>query len=77
MTGETQQIGTDMGEVDIDLSDGLRRIRVKQDTMAVAGLGYLAHGLDDAGLVIGVHDRDERRFGPQGLRDDFRPNAAI
>ena len=45
--------------VDGNLADGLHGVGVEEDALLVAELADLGDGLDDADLVVGVHDADE------------------
>lgn len=55
----------DVGGVDVDgdLADGLRGVRVEEDTSLAADAADRRDGLDHANLVVDRHDRDERRLG--------------
>ena len=67
-----KQIAAQRFYVERQLARGLDRVGVEECAGRVRALGQLAHGLDDAGLVVGEHDADELGIRP---RRCVRPSA--
>ena len=59
VAGEREHVDVVLLHVDRDLADGLDGVGVEEDALLVAELADLGDGLDDADLVVGVHDGDE------------------
>jgi hypothetical protein len=59
-----EQVDVQFGNVDWNLADRLCRICVQQGTVLMGDGGEFGDRLQNAGLVIGVHDRHQaRRLG--------------
>ncbi len=56
-----QQIGADRGDVERHLAGGLHRVAVKEGALRMRQRRDLRDRLDDAGLVVGEHNRNQRR----------------
>jgi hypothetical protein len=54
--GQGQQVDWRLAEIERQLADRLRRIRVKQDISRVAKLADAPYVLDHAGFIVDVHD---------------------
>ena len=54
------------GEVERELAGDLDGVGVEEGSGFVGDGGQFLDGLDDAGLVVGVHDGDEFGVGPEG-----------
>ena len=54
------------GEVEGELAGGLDGVGVEESAGCVGDGGEFGDGLDDAGLVVGVHDADEFGVGAEG-----------
>ncbi len=59
--GDRQQIDAERADIDRQLAGGLHRIGMKQRAALVRHRGELGDWLHGADLVVGVHDRHERR----------------
>jgi seryl-tRNA synthetase len=66
VTAETEKIDGCRLDIEVDFPSRLHGIRMNQRTGGVCQGGDFMHGGDDAGLVVGPHDGDER--------GDSRPN---
>ncbi len=64
---ERHQIHAERLHIDWQVRGGLDGVGVKQDAVPVTDFGDFADGVDCANLVVGVHDRDQRRFVAKGL----------
>ncbi len=58
---QCDEIGADRPGLDRDLAGGLDRVAMEQRAMPLRDLSDLGHRLDDAGLVVGIHHRYQRR----------------
>ena len=65
------------GEIDLLLARALNRIGVEKNAALRADFADLAHRLAHAGLVVGAHDRDEHRVGPDRAREVVRIDQAL
>ena len=72
--GDRQQIDLQLIDLRADLADRLRGVGVQRNLVLVADGGDLPQRLDRADLVVGVHDADQQRIGPDGRA--ARPPAA-
>ena len=65
VAGEAEQVAAQRLHIQRQLARALDRIRVEERARRVGRIGQHAHRLDHAGLVVGEHDADELRRGPQ------------
>ena len=66
MSGNREQIDLELVDVDRDFSCGLHGVGVEVDVGFFREAADFLERLHGAELVIGVHDADENRFGPDG-----------
>src|SRR4051812_42386097 len=62
---DAEEVRAKGGHVAIDASGALHGVDMKDAAGFVDDFGDLGDRLDDAGLVIGEHHRDERVLGPR------------
>src|SRR5262249_13081761 len=72
-----QQVHAQVIDVHGQLAKRLRRIGVHEDAVFPGNGGDLAHRLDRADLVVGVHDADERGAAINRLADGVEINKAV
>ena len=60
MRGQGDEIGTHGVDIPTNSTRGLDRVDVQEAARGVDEARYLRDGLDDAGFVVGGHDRHER-----------------
>jgi hypothetical protein len=65
LSGERHQVRRQAVEVEGQLARGLAGIGVERDAGGAGDHGNLLDGLDDARLIVGVHDRDQPGVRPQ------------
>jgi hypothetical protein len=75
VAGEREQVDVVGLHVDGNLADGLHGVGVEDDALLVAELADLGDGLDDADLVVRVHDADEDRLASSMAR--FRSSMSM
>ena len=56
---QAHEIDPELGHVDGDLACGLHRVGVNERAVGVRHLGDARHRLNNAGFVVGQHDRNE------------------
>ncbi len=61
VAGDEERVAAKRRHRQRDLAERLNRIHHQRRAMGTAERGNLGHGLDDAGLVVGGHERDKRR----------------
>mmetsp|Transcript_6707 Transcript_6707/g.14649 ORF Transcript_6707/g.14649 Transcript_6707/m.14649 type:complete len:368 (-) Transcript_6707:290-1393(-) len=71
------QVDAELVHVDSDLANRLRCIDVEEDLALLAELADLLNRLDDANLVVDVHDRDEARVGAHRRRELVHVDQAV
>jgi hypothetical protein len=59
--GDGEQIDVELAHVDAQLADRLRRVGVHESASGMGAAGDLRDGLNNARLVVGMHDGDQRR----------------
>ena len=69
VAGEREHVDVLRLDVDLDVADGLYRVRVEDDAVLFAHSADLGDGLDGADLVVGIHDGHERRVLTDGVLD--------
>ncbi len=77
VAGEREQVDVVRLHVDGDLADGLHGVGVEDDALLVAELADLGDGLDDADLVVRVHDADEDGLVVHGALQVFDVDEAV
>ena len=63
--GQAHQVDRQLGQVDLHLAGGLRRVDVEDDAALAAERADRRDVLDHADLVVHEHHRDQDRVGPQ------------
>ena len=77
VAGEREDVDVVGDDVDGNLAAGLHRVGVEEDVALVAEFADLADGLDDADLVVGVHDADEDGVVVHGALEVFDVDQAV
>ena len=74
---EGQEIDTERLHLDGEFAGDLNGVGVGKDALAATDGGDFLDGEHDAGLVVGVHDRDDGGVGSDGLFEDVEVEGAI
>jgi seryl-tRNA synthetase len=75
---EAEEIDGHRVDREVDLPNGLNRVRMHQGSGRMSDLDNLAHRRDDSGLVVRPHDGDERRSaGLNKMAQGIEIDAAI
>ena len=77
VAGQREQVDPEPVDVQVEKARGLNGVRVDRDTPRAARARDLGHRLDGADLVIGEHDADEARVGPEGRDQGRRIDDAV
>ena len=77
VAGDGHDVDVVGDDVDGDLADGLDGVAVEEHALLVAELADLLHGLDDADLVVCVHDADENGLVVHGALEVFDVDEAV
>ena len=62
MSGDGHQVDAIFLHVDRNLSDGLHRIHMQEDTFFFGDLSDFGDGLNDTDFIVRVHDRNQNRL---------------
>ena len=74
---EAHQVDLQLLQVDLDLAGGLGRIDVEEDLALTQHLADGGNVLDDADLVVDVHDRDQDGVRPDGGLQVLQVDQAV
>ena len=77
VAGQRQHVHGQLGQIDVDLAHGLDRVGVEQHALGLAQGGDLRDGENDAGFVVGVHDRDDGRVLADGAGQLVKVQVAL
>src|SRR6267378_1614304 len=77
VAGDGEQVDIVLLDVDWNFANRLHTIDSEDDAVFLGNLADFRHGIDDANLVVGIHDGDENCFRRDGFTHVFRVDAAI
>ena len=67
VSGHRQSVTAERLDGEVELPDGLDGVAVEVDASLPAEAGHLSGRLQDSGLVVGQHHRDEARVRAEGV----------
>jgi hypothetical protein len=77
VAGDREQVDVELSNADRDLAERLRGVGVNERARSVRESGELFDRLQHTGLVVRVHDRDERRVPVDGFTGGVHACATI
>src|SRR6266853_2909655 len=77
VAGYREQVNVVLLDVDWNFADRLHTIDGEDNAVFLGNLADFRHGIDDANLVVGIHDGDKNCFRRNGFTHVFRVDAAI
>ena len=77
MARQGQQIDVLGRYVNVQVARCLDGVGMEQDALFPADCADLRNGLNGADFVVGVHNGDQRRVGPDGVSHFLPPNNAV
>src|SRR5712671_5841351 len=77
VAGYREQVNVVLLDVDRDFANRLHTIDREDDAVFLGNLADFRHRIDDANLIVGVHDGDQNRFRRNRFTHVFRVDAAI
>src|SRR6266853_209685 len=77
VAGYREQVDVVLLDVDWNLANGLHTIDGEDDAVFLGNLADFRHRIDDANLIVGIHDGDKNCFRRNRFTHIFRVDAAI
>src|SRR6267378_2940541 len=77
VAGDGEQVDIVLLDVDWDFANRLHTIDREDNAVFLGDLADFRHRIDDANLVVGIHDGDQNRFRRNRFTHVFRVDAAI
>src|SRR6266403_3078990 len=77
VAGDGEQVDIVLLDVDWDFADSLHTIDGENNAVFLGDLADFRHRIDDANLIVGIHDGDKNCFRRNGFTHVFRIDAAI
>src|SRR5882762_7483615 len=77
VAGDGEQVDIVLLDVDWDFANRLHTIDREDNAVFLGNLSDFRHGIDDANLIVGIHDGDQNCFRRNRFTHVFRVDAAI
>src|SRR6267154_4339580 len=77
VAGDREQVDVVLLDVDWNFANSLHTIDSENNAVFLGNLADFRHRIDDANLIVGIHDGDKNCFRRNGFTHIFRVDAAI